>query len=76
MDYQYVLLNIKNRLATVTVNRPEALNSLNREVIADIYSCMQEIDRKHLADCVILTGAGRSFIAGADISTMVEMDYT
>ena len=74
MDYQYVLLNIKNRLATVTVNRPEALNSLNREVIADIYSCMQEIDRKHLADCVILTGAGRSFIAGADISTMVEME--
>ncbi len=74
MDYQYVLLNVKNRLAIVTVNRPEALNSLNREVIADIYNCMQEIDRKQLADCVILTGAGRSFIAGADISTMVEME--
>lgn len=74
MVFQYVRLHIKDRLATVTIYRPDALNSLNREVIRDIFDCMREIDKNHLADCVILTGEGRAFVAGADISTMVEME--
>ena len=73
MEYQYILKEMRDDLAIVTINRPEALNSLNREVIRDIFQCMKDIERDGVARCVIITGAGRSFIAGADISTMVEM---
>ena len=73
MTYDYVLCEIEERLAIVTVNRPQMLNSLNRDVIRDLLNCMKEIQKNDLADCVIITGAGRSFIAGADIGVMVEM---
>lgn len=74
MTYEYVICNIENRLAIVTINRAHMLNSLNREVIKDIFDCMKNIQQNDLADCVIITGAGRSFIAGADIGVMVEME--
>ena len=73
MTYEYVICNIEDRLAIVTINRPKMLNSLNRDVIKDILNCMKEIQQNNLADCVIITGAGRAFIAGADIGVMVEM---
>lgn len=74
MGYRYVKIEVSERLAVVTINRPEALNSLNREVIKDIFDCMKELDALPSVDCVLITGEGRSFIAGADISTMVEME--
>ena len=74
MDYEFVTKKIENRLAIVTINRAEALNSLNREVIKDIFDCLKEIEKEGAADCIIITGAGRAFIAGADISTMSVMD--
>ena len=73
MTYEYVICNIEDRLAIVTINRPKMLNSLNRDVIKDILNCMKEIQQNNLADCVIITGAGRAFIAGVDIGVMVEM---
>ena len=47
---------------------------MNQAVIEDIFHCMKKIEQDHLADCVILTGTGRSFVAGADISAMVKME--
>lgn len=73
MSYRYVLKEICGKLTIVTINRPDSLNSLNREVIKDIFDCLKEIEEEGIAECIIITGAGRSFIAGADISTMVEM---
>lgn len=73
MGYRHVLLDRNDRLAIVTVNRPESLNALNEWVIRDIFECMKDIEQNHLADCVILTGAGRSFVAGADISAMTDL---
>lgn len=72
MEFKYVLLKITGRLATVTINRPESLNALNRDVIKDIFDCLKYIQNDMLADCVIITGAGRAFIAGADISLMAN----
>lgn len=71
--FDFLTVEMKGRIAIVTVNRPEAMNALNLGVIGDLTECMKEINRNNLADCVILTGAGRSFVAGADIAAMVEM---
>lgn len=71
-EYRYVLLELKNNLAIITINRPKALNALNPDVISDLYNCFQSIENNKKIDCIILTGSGRSFVAGADISIMSE----
>ena len=73
MTYQYVEYRAEGRLAYVTINRPEALNALNETVIAELMDCFQAINGDPTVDCVILTGSGRSFVAGADIGTMRDL---
>lgn len=73
MEAKFILVETEDRLAKVTINRPEALNALNQQVIAELHECMKELNNKNLADCIIITGAGRSFVAGADIAAMVDM---
>ena len=74
MAYQYVEYKAQGPLAYVTVNRPEALNALNKDVISELLDCFTKIDNDPGIGCVILTGAGRSFVAGADIGTMRDLE--
>jgi enoyl-CoA hydratase len=55
-------------IATLTVNRPEALNALNAEVLEALHSTVTGLHRK--AKAILLTGAGKAFVAGADIAQM------
>lgn len=69
----YVELETRGSVAIVTINRPEALNALNGQVLADLRAAFQAIDLKAVR-CVVLTGAGhKSFVAGADIGSMSTM---
>ncbi|WP_186564925.1 enoyl-CoA hydratase-related protein [Lawsonibacter celer] len=68
-----VLLEKKDRIATVTINRPEALNALNAEVMGALEEAFKALDKDSQVDVVILTGTGRSFVAGADITAMLPM---
>jgi len=64
----------KGAVATLTVNRPAALNALNRVVLEDIAHVLGEIRRDAAVRVLIVTGAGdRAFVAGADIAAMSEM---
>ena len=74
MAYQFVETEREKDLMIVTVNRPKALNALNPTVISELTDCFQAIDRDKSINCVILTGSGRSFVAGADIAVMAEAD--
>ena len=66
----FVLYEQKNDYAIVTINRPEALNALNSEVLKELAGVFQGIDLEAVR-AVILTGAGpKSFVAGADIGEM------
>lgn len=58
-------------IATVTVNRPEALNALNAEVLEAIHTTVQGLRGK--AHAILLTGAGKAFVAGADIAQMANL---
>ena len=58
----------------VTINRPEALNALNRTVLEELFDVFQRIDEDDAVRTVILTGEGRSFVAGADIAQMSTMN--
>lgn len=68
-----VLCEIKEHIAHVTINRPEALNALSTQVLNDLSSVLDELDKAAEVYAVVLTGAGeKSFVAGADIAEMKD----
>ena len=69
----FVTTERKDKVAVVTIDRPQALNALNPEVLADLKAAFEAIDQNEVR-CVVLTGAGeKSFVAGADIGSMSTM---
>jgi len=70
MAYENVLLEKEDRVAILTINRPKALNALNNDTLLDIKSAITEIKEDSSIDVLIITGADKAFVAGADISFM------
>ena len=68
MAYTTLTLDVADRIAVITVNRPDKLNALNGTVIAELGQAIDEARGRDDVAGVILTGAGRAFVAGADIS--------
>ncbi|MCA0376951.1 MAG: enoyl-CoA hydratase/isomerase family protein [Gemmatimonadetes bacterium] len=70
MSYQNLLFDVADRIATITVNRPDKLNALNDATIAELGRAIDEAAARDDVGGVLLTGAGRAFVAGADISEL------
>ncbi len=66
--YEFLLLDVAERIATVTINRPDKLNALNAKVIGEMDRMFTALAAREDVGAIILTGAGRAFIAGADIA--------
>ena len=62
-----------NGIVQLTVDRPKALNALNEEVLNELTQVTEKLAKREDLRVVILTGAGRAFVAGADIKAMLEM---
>jgi enoyl-CoA hydratase len=70
----FINYEINGQVGIITINRPEALNALNSSVLADLAQVLDQVDLE-VTRSLIITGAGeKAFIAGADISEMVNMD--
>jgi enoyl-CoA hydratase len=75
VGHQHVVIEKKRRVATVTINRPEAMNALNEAVILEIESALNELQDDDQTRAIVITGAGeKAFVAGADIAAMRDMD--
>ena len=70
MSYHFLTFAVADRIATITVNRPDKLNALNDATIAELGVAIDEARSRDDVGGVVLTGAGRSFVAGADISEL------
>ena len=70
MAYEFLAFDVADRVATITVNRPDKLNALNNATIGELGQAIEEARARDDVAGVILTGAGRAFIAGADISEL------
>jgi enoyl-CoA hydratase len=70
MSFEHLDLAVAGRVATLTVNRPDKLNALNAAVIGELGRAIEEVRARDDIGGVILTGAGRAFVAGADISEL------
>jgi enoyl-CoA hydratase len=66
--YDFLLVSIEDRIATVTINRADKLNALNSKVIGELDRMFTELNANPKVGAIILTGAGRAFVAGADIA--------
>lgn len=72
---KYIDLSVQDEIAIIKINRPEALNAMNVDVIDELSSTIDRIDVDNAVKVVIITGAGeRAFCAGADIAFMVNIN--
>lgn len=73
MDYQVLLLEIKDNIALIKLNRPDALNALNTRFFHEMNQMLDEVSKKDEVRVVIITGEDKAFAAGADIAEMKDM---
>ena len=74
MDYKLLLVENNEGIVTITINNEKSLNALNAALMAELADAFTAINKDQFVDVVILTGAGRSFVAGADISEMASLN--
>lgn len=73
MNYQNLIVEIENKIAVVTLNRPQALNALNKDLLSNISDFFSSAQTNDDIRVVILTGSGeKSFVAGADIKEFAD----
>ena len=68
MTFTTILVNIDDGIATVTLNRPGAMNAWNSRMALELSNAMASLDRDDSVRAIVVTGAGRVFCAGADLS--------
>jgi enoyl-CoA hydratase/3-hydroxyacyl-CoA dehydrogenase len=71
-EFRFVDLEIKDHIATITLNRPEAMNALNETVVAQLDQRFSEAEKNAEVKAIVFQGAGKAFVAGADIRYFVK----
>ncbi len=73
MAYKNIILEKKDGVGVIKVNRPKVLNALDKETVRELLNAVSELEDDKKIKAVILTGVGKAFIAGADIKQMKDM---
>ncbi|MDR2502786.1 MAG: enoyl-CoA hydratase/isomerase family protein [Deltaproteobacteria bacterium] len=72
MSYENLLFEVSDKIAVITMNRPKALNALNDPLLSELDKALSEVEGNAGIKGAIITGAGKAFVAGADISQMAS----
>ena len=75
MAYENIILDVRDYVATITLNRPDALNALNGKLLRELCTALEEVDASEKTRCIIITGSEKSFAAGADIAEMADKTF-
>jgi len=75
MAYETIILDIEDSIATITLNRPDALNALNQELMTELCTALDAAVASDKVRCIIITGSEKAFAAGADITEMAEQSF-
>ena len=74
-EYGNILVERRGRVGLVTLNRPEALNALDRTTLDELVAAVSAMDKDPGVGAVVITGSGKAFAAGADIKEMADKGY-
>lgn len=75
MAFETIIVEVEDHVALIKLNRPDALNALNTQVLAELCTALEEADANDKVRCVVITGSEKAFAAGADIKQMSEMSF-
>ena len=70
--FSYIDTSIEDGIATVTINRPEAMNALNETVVSQLGKALDAVNANDSVHTIVLDGAGKAFVAGADVKFFVD----
>ena len=74
MSYKTIFYDVEGAVATITCNRPEKLNALNQVMFTELNAAVHRVAGDGAIRCLVVTGAGRAFVAGADIEVFTRLD--
>src|SRR5262245_37340081 len=72
MRYDNVIYEVKDAVATITLNRPDAYNALNAGLARELFHATLEADEDRAVRCIVITGAGKAFCAGGDVKDFAD----
>ncbi|EPX82599.1 enoyl-CoA hydratase [Salipiger mucosus] len=75
MAYESIIVEIEDHVAIITLNRPDALNALNSQLLQELSKALGEADANDKVRCIIITGSAKAFAAGADIKEMSDKSF-
>ncbi|ACB79447.1 enoyl-CoA hydratase [Methylorubrum populi] len=75
MSYETILTETRGRVLLITLNRPKALNAINRQLTAELIDAATRADADPGIGCIVVTGSERAFAAGADVKEMQAASY-
>ncbi|MGB8623675.1 MAG: enoyl-CoA hydratase [Paracoccaceae bacterium] len=75
MAYKTLVVEINDHVALIRLNRPDAMNALNRELLSELADALTQAGENEKVRCIVLTGSEKAFAAGADIKEMSQMSF-
>ncbi|MFZ6774979.1 enoyl-CoA hydratase [Undibacterium sp. SXout7W] len=75
MEFECILLETRDKVGLITLNRPKAMNALNDQLMDELGIALKKLDKDPSIHCIILTGSEKAFAAGADIAAMVNYSF-
>jgi enoyl-CoA hydratase len=75
MAYETLIVDIEDHIALIKLNRPDALNALNAQLLGELAKAVSLADQNEKVRCIVLTGSEKAFAAGADIKEMAEKTF-
>ncbi|MEQ8897771.1 MAG: enoyl-CoA hydratase [Roseovarius sp.] len=75
MAYETIIVEVEDHVALVTLNRPDALNALNDQLLKELSKALTECQKNDKVRCIVVTGSDKAFAAGADIKMMSEKSF-
>ncbi|MDR9428210.1 MAG: enoyl-CoA hydratase [Salibaculum sp.] len=75
MAYETINVEIKDHVALITLNRPEALNALNSKLLGELTAALEEADASDKVRCMVVIGSDKAFAAGADVTEMADKGF-
>ena len=75
MAFETIVVDVEDHVATIRLDRPEAMNALNQQILGELAQALREAEANERVRCIILTGSDKAFAAGADVREMAEKSF-